>query len=59
MNMDQTKMQCERAVTRLTDELDRRLDNARDSSRMSREEICAVKDVLKALWYAKAVCKEA
>ena len=59
MNMDQTKMQCERAVTQLTEELDRLLDNSRDSSRMSREEICAVKDVLKALWYAKAVCKEA
>lgn len=59
MNMDQTKMQCERAVAQLTEELDRRLDNARDSSRMSREEICAVKDVLKALWYAKVVCKEA
>lgn len=59
MNTDQTKMQCERAVTQLTEELDRRLDNARDSSHMNREEICAMKDVLKALWYAKAVCKEA
>lgn len=51
-------VRCEETVHAMLEKIDRILDDARDDNHMSSEDICAVKNCWKAIWYAKQCLKE-
>lgn len=55
---DLRKMRAEQTEDALLKKIDRGLDAAEDDHYLSHDDICLIEKAWKAIWYAKAVCKE-
>lgn len=53
------RVRCMQTEEAMLERIDEKLDDAKRSGHMSHTDVQCVKDMWKAIWYAKQCCKEA